>query len=146
MIRGYFGIGIENIKTAANLGTLWRSAFNLGADFIFTIGRRYKGQASDTVKAWRHIPFYQYENSEHFLSSRPYDCKLIGVEITGKAKDLKTFIHPTRAIYVLGAEDGNLTFLDKCQYVVKITSNQCLNVAVAGSIIMYDRFIKEDKQ
>ncbi len=144
VIRGYFGIGIENIKTKANIGTLWRSAYNLGADFIFTIGHRYKGQASDTVKAWKHIPFYQYESAEHFLSSRPYNCQLIGIEITDKAKDLTTFEHPTRAIYVLGAEDGNLSFLDSCQHVIKITSDQCLNVAVAGSIVMYDRIMKNN--
>ena len=35
MKRGFFGIGVENLKTKANLGTLWRSAINLGADFIF---------------------------------------------------------------------------------------------------------------
>ena len=29
-MRGYFGIGIENGKTVANIGTLWRSAHNLG--------------------------------------------------------------------------------------------------------------------
>ncbi len=142
-MRGYFGIGVENIKTKVNLGTLWRSAYNFNADFIFVIGHRYKRQSSDTVKAWRHIPLYQYDNVEHFLMSRPYDCKLIGIEITDRAKDLRTFCHPERAIYILGAEDGSLTFQDKCQDIVKIPTNRCLNVSVAGSIIMYDRVCKE---
>jgi tRNA (guanosine-2'-O-)-methyltransferase len=44
-MRGYYGIGIENVKTAENVGTLWRSAYILGASFIFTIGKRYKKQA-----------------------------------------------------------------------------------------------------
>lgn len=35
--RGYFGIGIYNGKNTANIGTLWRSAAILGANFIFTI-------------------------------------------------------------------------------------------------------------
>ena len=35
---GYFGIGVYRLKTEANHGTLWRSAFQFGADFIFTIG------------------------------------------------------------------------------------------------------------
>ena len=34
----FFGIGIQNGKTPENLGVLWRSAQNLGASFIFTIG------------------------------------------------------------------------------------------------------------
>ena len=141
--RGYFGIGIENSKTKENLGTLWRSAYNLGADFIFVIGKRYKKQCSDTVKAYRHIPLYQFDSMEHFLKSRPYDCQLIGIEITEEAKDIRNFSHPERAIYVLGPEDGNLSCLKECQSVIKIPSYRCLNVAVAGSIIMYDRILKE---
>jgi len=41
----FFGIGIQNGKTPENLGVLWRTAQNLGASFIFTIGKRYANQA-----------------------------------------------------------------------------------------------------
>ena len=54
-MRGYFGIGIQNAKTDENIGTLWRSAFIMGASFIFTIGKRYKKQATDTPKSWKNI-------------------------------------------------------------------------------------------
>lgn len=40
----YFGIGIYHVKNEENIGTLWRSANISGADFIFTIDRRYNGQ------------------------------------------------------------------------------------------------------
>ena len=42
--RGYFGIGIHHVKNEENIGMLWHSADILGADFIFTIGRRYNEQ------------------------------------------------------------------------------------------------------
>jgi len=142
--RGYFGIGVENLKSKVNLGTLWRSAYCLGADFIFVIGNRWGKQSSDTIKAYRHIPLYQYENTEHFLKSRPYDCLMVGIEITEKARSIYTFIHPERVIYVLGAEDSSLTFLDKCQSIIQIPSKFCLNVATAGAIIMYDRNQKRE--
>ena len=32
--RGYFGIGIYASKVSANIGTLWRSADLMGADFM----------------------------------------------------------------------------------------------------------------
>jgi hypothetical protein len=35
-VRGYFGIGIYHGKTEENIGTLWRSAYAYGADFVFT--------------------------------------------------------------------------------------------------------------
>lgn len=34
----YFAIGIYHPKTEMNMGTLWRSAYQLGASYIFTIG------------------------------------------------------------------------------------------------------------
>lgn len=36
--KGYFGIGIENALQTQNIGTIWRSAQIMGADFIFIIG------------------------------------------------------------------------------------------------------------
>lgn len=145
-MRGYFGIGIENCKSGVNVGTLWRSAHNLGAAFIFTIGTRYRYQASDTTKAWRTIPLFQYATLDDFYDHLPHDCQLIGVEFPHeKAVGLPGFAHPERCVYLLGAEDHGLTkrSLEKCHRVVYIPSQMCLNVAVAGSIIMYDRSIRQ---
>lgn len=143
-MSNYFGIGIENLKTDANLGTLWRSAHSLGASFIFVIGRRYKTQGTDTGKAWRSIPLYEYQDFNHFVISTPKDCLLIGIENCSTAIPIKSFSHPKRAIYLLGAEDNGLTknALNKCHKLVIIPGSHCLNVAVAGSIIMYDRVNK----
>ena len=142
--RGYFGIGIENTKTELNIGTLWRSAKILNASFIFTIGKRYKKQASDTLKAYRYIPFYQYDTFIEFYRMMPYDCMLIGVELDERANQINNFIHPERAIYLLGAEDNGISkeALAKCQAIIQLPGEHCLNVAVAGSIVMYDRLTK----
>lgn len=144
-MRGYFGIGVQNIKTAHNIGGLWRSAHALGASFIFTIGRRYRTQAADTTKAYRQIPLYDIDSFDNFQDWRPRDCLLIGVE-TGE-RDLVSFIHPQRAIYLLGAEDGGLSDKAKshCSSIITIPSSVCLNVATAGSIVMYDRIAKQTK-
>lgn len=142
-MRGYYGIGIYNTKTESNVGTLWRSAYNFGANFIFTIGKRYKKQSSDTVKACRHIPLYEYLTYEDFKSNIPNGCQIVCIEISEKAKDLKDFKHPERCIYLLGAEDYGIPekYLTGNQ-VVKINSKMCLNVASTGSIVMYDRQVK----
>ncbi len=144
-MRGFFGIGIENCKTEMNVGTLWRSAHALDADFIFAIGRRYRRQSSDTTKAWKHIPFYQYDTFDDFYKSLPRDCMLIGVEYPHeKASNINTFCHPERCVYLLGAEDNGLTrkAIDSCHGLVHIPCKHCLNVSVAGSIIMFDRKAK----
>jgi tRNA G18 (ribose-2'-O)-methylase SpoU len=142
--RGYFGIGIERSKTEANVGTLWRSAFSLGASFIFTIGRRYPRQSSDVTEAWRHIPLLEYADVDDFHDHIPFDCQVVGVELTPDAKPLETFTHPHRAIYLLGPEDGSLSkaATDLCQVVVRFDSAYCLNVAAAGTVVLYDRNAK----
>ena len=145
--RGFFGIGIQNTKTEQNIGTLWRSASIMGASFIFTIGKRYKTQASDTMKSWKHIPLYNYETLEDFYKSMPYDCQLIGVELDQKSIPVVQFCHPERCIYLLGAEDNGLTkeAICKCHRLVQLPGDYCMNVAVAGSMIMYDRYMKSIK-
>jgi len=140
-MRGYFEIGIYNGKTPANLGTLWRSAYQLGAAGIFIIGSRFQKQASDTVKAWRHIPLRKYDDLEHFLSCRPHDCRLVGVEMGGTP--LNEFTHPERAIYLLGAEEHGLSAAATkvCNNLVSLEAinTESYNVAVAGSLVMYHR-------
>lgn len=148
-MRGYFGIGIENCKTSHNIGTLWRTAHNFGAQFIFVIGQRYKYQASDTTKAIRHIPLFEYPDFDAFYNHMPKDCQLIGVEYPhDKAKPLNIFTHPERGLYLLGAEDHGLSkqALQRCHRFVYVPGSglkSSLNVAVAGSIIMYSRISSE---
>ena len=142
--RGFFGIGVERSKTPANVGTLWRSADCLGASFIFTIGRRYPRQATDVTAAWRHIPLYEFADVVDFAAHRPHDCSLVGVELHPEASPLERFCHPERVVYVLGPEDGSLSagLVELCQHVVQFDSRYCLNVAAAGTVVMYDRSMK----
>lgn len=142
--RGFCAIGIERSKTAANVGTLWRSAVCLGADYIFVIGKRYPPQCSDTVASWRHIPMFDYADVADFNAHRPFDVPLIGVELIDGARPLETFTHPERAIYLLGPEDGNLSPEAQalCQSVVSFSAAYCLNVSAAGTVVLYDRQAK----
>lgn len=142
--RGFFGIGIVGSKTPINVGTLWRSAGILGAAFIFTAGRRYPHQASDTIKAWRHTPFFEFDTADELFLAIPKGCVPIAVEMSERAKSLPKLTHPERAIYILGAEDTGIPqrVVDRCAYTVSIPGDHSLNVAVAGSIIAYDRIAK----
>ena len=141
---GYFGIGCIGMKTADNYGTLFRTAQIFNADFIFIIGRRFSKQASDTMKSWRHIPMFEYTDFEDFNNHRPYDCHLIGIEMTDSAIPIKEYTHPKQACYLLGAEDHGLTneAIDACQDIIYLPGERSLNVSVAGSIVIFDRINK----
>lgn len=139
--RGYFGLAMYHPKNKYNWGSLIRTANLLGADFICTIGRRFKEQSSDTLKTHRHLPVYEYKNFQDFYDHMPHGCQLVGVELDEKARDLKNFVHPQRAVYLLGAEDSGLPpdVIKACQHVVKLHGEYSMNVSCAGSIVLYHR-------
>ena len=142
--NGFYGIGIMHSYHQDNIGTLWRSAFIMGASFIFTVDKKYKPQCSDVTKAWTKIPLYHYPTLKDLQNNIPYSAPLVGVELTDEAIELDSFEHPPRAIYLLGNEQCGLppAALDICHSIVKLPGHFSLNVATAGSILMYDRISK----
>lgn len=148
MARGYFGIGIYQPKKDVNIGSLWRSAHAFGASFIFTIGRRYHRQPSDTTNATVHVPYLEYQTFDELKANRPFGCQIIGVELDDMSVDLPNYNHPVNAIYLLGSEDNGLpvSVMEQLDGVVHIPWGQwCLNVSVAGSIVIYDRLTKQKR-
>lgn len=139
--RGYFAIGAERMSKSLNLGNLMRSAHGFGASFTFTVGATYRAleARADTSKGQWHLPHYNWTSIEEM--ALPQGCKLVGVELLDEAIDLPSFRHPMRAAYILGPEMGSLSpaMLERCDYTVKIPTSFCVNVAMAGAIVMYDR-------
>lgn len=144
MSRGYFAIGAEGISKPLNVGNLIRSAHSFGAQFFFTIQpnvnvkdiRRF-----DTSDAFTHLPYYQYESAAAL--ELPRHCQLVGVEFIEDSVNLPSFCHPLCAAYILGPEMGSLSpeVLARCDHVIKIPMKFCINVGVAGALVMYDRLI-----
>jgi tRNA G18 (ribose-2'-O)-methylase SpoU len=139
---GYFGVGVEEISKAMNLGALMRTAHAFGASFFFTINSPVslkEARHADTAGAQNNVPFYAFASVEALML--PKGCALVGVELLDEAVDLPAFRHPRAAAYVLGRERGALSpaLLARCQHVVKIPTRFCLNVGLAGALVMYDR-------
>lgn len=138
---GYFEIGVFHPRSSDNIGTLWRSAYQLGAAGIFTIGRSYRQQTSDTQHTAYEIPLRNYPSFEDFLANRPVGAMLIGVEMGGQP--LTTFSHPERAIYLLGSESEGLPeqIQRQCNALIGLESINypSYNLAVAGSLVLYHR-------
>ena len=147
-MRGYFGIGVEGISKAMNVGSLFRTAHAFGASFMFTVSAAYsraEGGKSDTSDAPGHVPFYSFPDVEALIL--PKGCRLVGVELLDDAIELPSFRHPLQAAYVMGPERRSLSreLTGRCQFVVKIPTRFCVNVGIAGAIIMYDRLVSTGK-
>ena len=141
-MRGYFGVGVEGINKVMNVGNLFRTAHAFGASFVFTVAATYKreeGARADTSDSLAHVPFYTFPNLPSI--QLPEKCALVGIELTPDAVGLPSFHHPSRAAYILGPERGSISpeLTAKCDHIIKIPTSFCVNVGIAGAIVMYDR-------
>ncbi|MBL6761127.1 MAG: RNA methyltransferase [PS1 clade bacterium] len=140
-MKGYFAIGIERASKPMNTGNLMRSAHAFGAAFIFTVEAHYRVREarSDTSKTPHSVPWYDWSDID--AMELPKQCSLVGVELTDEAVDLPSFTHPRCAAYVMGPERGDLSaaMRAKCDHLIRIPTRFCVNVQIAGAIVMYDR-------
>lgn len=137
-------MGVEGISKPGNLGNLVRSSHSFGASFFFSINPEFdyrEARVSDTSAAWDHMPYYTYDSVSDLML--PKKIELVAVEFMEDAVSLPSFRHPTRAAYVLGSEMGSVSdeMLALCDHVIKIPMKFCVNVGVAGALVMYDRLI-----
>ena len=141
-----FAVGMWHSKTAYNLVSLRRSATQLGADFVFSIANRMKNKKPLDAKFSNYVvPVKEYKTVLDFsLDTICGEYEWVCVEMGGIP--LEDFVHPTKALYILGSEDNGISSMlrSACKHVVALSSvrSESYNVAVAGTMIMYDRHVK----
>lgn len=133
--RGYWGIAFYEPKFEKNIGMAIRSAHCFGADFIILIGKRFAKTPADTMATERHIPIYEYKDLKDFEAHLPVGCEVVVVECDGD--DIRGFKHPQRAVYLIGGEDRSVPKIKAKR--VKFPTSQCINMAMASTLISYDR-------
>lgn len=139
--RGYAAIGLDRPKDKLNLGGVLRAAGCYGASLVVVSGDRMGKYQTDTMKAWKHIPC---QETDDLLAAIPFGAIPVVVELHERAKSLVTFHHPERAFYIFGPEDGSVSkdIVDKCQLVVKVPIQFCMNLAATVNVVLYDRLAK----
>lgn len=147
--RGYFGIGVESSSKLMNAGNLLRTTHAFGGSFFFfvrSVWDRHELEQSDTARSIGSMPVYHFDTVGDMRL--PKGCKLIGVELTDDAIDLPVFAHPSAAAYILGPEKGSLSpeMQAHCDHIVKIPMKFCVNVGIAGAIVIYDRLINHGRR
>lgn len=125
-----------------NLGAIMRTGHAFGASFVFSVGAPHRlrdMERSDTAKSADQAPYYPWPDID--AMRLPQGCALVGVELCPEARDLPSFRHPLCAAYLLGPEKGDLSEAARarCDHIVRIPTVFCVNLAIAGAIVMYDR-------
>ncbi len=140
--NGYVGIGIYNVKRTHNFGALLRTARVFGANFVFSVGSRNPDEHS-AIGSTLTLPLFHFNTLELFIASIPVNARLVCVELTPGALDIRTYQHPPRAVYLLGPEDGTLPASIMRRHDTVILPGTCpLNVAMAATVVLYDRSLK----
>lgn len=133
-----------NPKTPANIGGALRASGCYGAALVVLGGARparLSRLATDTQKAWRHIPHVLVPD---VFDAIPYGCVPIAVDLLPGAQPLPSYRHPERAFYIFGAEDATLgsAVTERCRDKVFVPTNHCMNLAAAVNVVLYDRTAK----
>ncbi len=145
-------IGLVNPKTPINVGGIMRASGCYGVDGVFYTGRRYELAArsgplqynADTKNAGERIPLTGVAS---LLAAIPADTQLICVDLVVGATPLPDFVHPPKAFYVFGPEDGTIgqEIIDKADAVVYVPTVGCMNLAASVNVLLYDRLAKSHR-
>lgn len=139
--RGFAAIGLFAPKSNVNVGSALRAAQCYGAALVVATGSRYHRASTDTMAGYRHVPFQQtLDLFEHI----PYDCVPVAVDLIDGARDLTNYVHPPRAFYIFGPEDGSLgrQVTKRCRDTVFVPTAYCMNLAATVNVVLYDRMLK----
>lgn len=141
-LRGYSAVGLFQPKTALNVGSVLRAAHCYGSALVALSGNRYKRSSTDTTKAYRHLPLLQVGD---LFDAIPFDCVPVAIDLVDGARDITTYVHPERAFYIFGPEDGTLgrAITDRCRDKVFVPTAFCMNLAACVNVVLYDRHLKE---
>lgn len=141
--RGHYGIAMLHPAHQENVAGVARATGVFDADYMATIGTEYEHHAA-SVGHGKHLPIWYFPEFRDFKISLPKDTEIIAVDYDDTATKLSEFAHPERAVYLLGEEGPGFEnyeeVIKRADRKVYIESEYCMNVAVAGNMILRDRY------
>lgn len=143
--RGYGCVALERPTDEINVGHTLRAALCFQARMVILHDApqdlNVQRLKTDPGRAYRHVPVI---HTDDLFGALPEGCTPVAVELTDDAVDLSTFVHPERACYIFGPENGSVSqeTLDRCKLKVKIPTVMSLNLGMTVNIVLYDRAAK----
>ena len=143
-------LALINPMLGHNVGGAVRAASNFGAKQVWWTGNRVtldhgKGERlprEERMKGYKDVELIQFDE---FFDHFPSDIVPVAVERRPNSENLPDFVHPQKALYVFGPEDGSIerVHLQHCHRFVIIPTKHCINLASACNVVLYDRMVKE---
>jgi len=146
-----FAVAAWEISKEHNVGTLVRTAHAAAASEVILLGEReWNVEAARTADLYTEIVQLEADPAVLRAHLEQRRWNLVSVELADDAVNLFDARYPERPCFLLGAELGGLPqrLIDDSELVVQIPQwglVPCLNLAVAGSIVMYDYLVKRHR-
>jgi len=150
--RGLRPIAIAawNITKEHNVGSLVRTAHAVAVEEVVLVGEReWNVEAARTSELYTTVTqLGDAASFRRYLDGKAWN--LVAVELDPRAVNLFKAEYPQRPCFLLGAELGGIPagLLDEAELIVQIPQwglVPSLNLAVAGSIVLYDYLAKLDR-
>lgn len=144
----------DNIRSALNVGSVFRSADAFGVAEIILCGITAQPPHKEILKTalgatmtvpWRFVE--SVVDEIHALKSQ--QTTIIGIEQTLQSSNIQEYQWTERKFAVIlgneleGISDEVLPLLDACVEIPQFGSKKSLNVAVAAGIVLYDIVCKK---
>ena len=141
-MRGFAAIGLFGPKSCANIGGAMRAAYCYEAALVAVQATRIVRTPTDTQNTWKHTPVLAVSD---IFDAVPHDCVPVAVDLVDDAVSLVDYVHPQRAFYIFGPEDGTLgkRILDRCRDKAMVPMRGCMNLAASVNVVLYDRMAKQ---
>jgi tRNA(Leu) C34 or U34 (ribose-2'-O)-methylase TrmL len=146
-------IYLHNPKYPHNLGQIVRACSCFGVGQVWWSGERILQKLEGLTRLPREERMRGYSDVQLLHSTKALDAFAddvvpVALEFRPNSEKLPEFIHPEKAVYVFGPEDGSLDrgILVRCHRFVFIPTKHCVNLSAAVYMVLYDRMVKQRLQ
>lgn len=142
---------LTNPKYIQNVAGVVRAASCFGFKQVWYTGDRVSLEEGTRLprelRMKRYSEVMLYQNNycfDHFED----DVIPVAIEVGTDSESLPDFVHPEKAVYVFGPEDGSINQVARrfCHRFVSIPTRHCTNLSVAVNLVMYDRMVKRGEK
>jgi tRNA G18 (ribose-2'-O)-methylase SpoU len=144
---------LENIRSAYNVGAIFRTADASGVDKIYLVGytpaptdrfgRMQPEIKKTSLGASEYIEWEQVGSITQVIDRlKETDFQVVAIEINNNSQSLIDFVPQDKVAYILGNEvegvsDEALSLADQVRHLPMLGKKESLNVSVTAGIVMY---------
>ncbi len=140
-------VALYNPKVVVNLAGAVRACSCFNIESLAWTGNRIRFPAGQRIpREFRLYKEVQITHQYQLITQEDLDIYTpVAVEYRKNSENLRDFVHPENALYVLGPEDNSVPnhILSLCHRFVYIDTTSCLNLAMTVGVVLYDRYCKE---